>query len=104
MDGNGAFCNDNEINDSGNDDENYNANNEQQQLSEGFANSCYKIVSPVLLQKLTILQSTSIAVVHFYLLKMQATVLKIRTIYFKKKPHVLIDQPRTCHVFMDVAS
>ena len=27
-------------------------NNEQQQLSEGFANSCYKIVSPVLLQEL----------------------------------------------------
>ena len=27
-------------------------NNEQQQLSEGFANSCYKIVSPILLQEL----------------------------------------------------
>ena len=27
--------------------------NEQQQLSEGFANSCYKIISPVLLQALT---------------------------------------------------
>ena len=27
-------------------------NNEQQQLSEGFANICYKIVSPILLQKL----------------------------------------------------
>ena len=27
-------------------------NNEQQQLSEGFANSCYKIVSPILLEKL----------------------------------------------------
>ena len=27
-------------------------NNEQQQLSEGFANSCHKIVSPVLLQEL----------------------------------------------------
>ena len=26
-------------------------NNEQQQLSEGFANSCYKIVSPVLVQE-----------------------------------------------------
>ena len=25
---------------------------EQQQLSEGFANSCYKIVSPILLQEL----------------------------------------------------
>ena len=27
-------------------------NNEQQQLSEGFANSCSKIVSPILLQDL----------------------------------------------------
>ena len=27
-------------------------NNEQQQLLEGFANSSYKIVSPILLQKL----------------------------------------------------
>ena len=27
-------------------------NNEQQQLFEGFANSCYKIVSPILLQEL----------------------------------------------------
>ena len=30
----------------------YNENNEQQQLPEGFANSCYKIVSTILLQKL----------------------------------------------------
>ena len=29
----------------------YNENNEQQQLP-GFANSCYKIVSPIILQKL----------------------------------------------------
>ena len=28
-------------------------NNEQQQLSEGFVNSCYKIVLPILLQELT---------------------------------------------------
>ena len=27
-------------------------NNEQQQLSESFANSCYKIVSPVFLEEL----------------------------------------------------
>ena len=26
--------------------------NEQQQLPEGFANTCYKIVSPILVQKL----------------------------------------------------
>ena len=30
----------------------FSENNEQQQLLEGFANSCYKIVSPILLQKL----------------------------------------------------
>ena len=29
-----------------------NENNEQQQLPEGFASSCYKIVSPILVQKL----------------------------------------------------
>ena len=29
-----------------------NENNEQQQLPEGFANICYKIVLPILLQKL----------------------------------------------------
>ena len=30
------------------DNETYNENNDQQQLPEGFANSCYKIVSPIL--------------------------------------------------------
>ena len=49
LDGKGAFCNGNE---SDNDDDNNNENNEQQQLSEGFANSCYKIVLPILLRKL----------------------------------------------------
>ena len=39
-------------NESDNDGKSYNENNEQQQLREGFANSCYKIVSPILLQKL----------------------------------------------------
>ena len=29
-----------------------NGNNEQEQLSQGFANSCYKIVLPIFLQKL----------------------------------------------------
>ena len=43
-DSKGAFYNGNE---SDNDE-----NNEQQQLLEGFANSCYKVVSPILLQKL----------------------------------------------------
>ena len=37
-------------NESDKDDESYNENNEQQQLPERFANSCYKIASPILLQ------------------------------------------------------
>ena len=41
-DGEGAFCNGNESDNSDNDDENYNENNEQQQLSEGFANNYSK--------------------------------------------------------------
>ena len=45
----GAFYDGNE---SDNDDRSYNENNEQQQLPEGFANSCYKMVSPILPQKL----------------------------------------------------
>ena len=45
----GAFYNGNEVD---NNDDSCNENNEQQQLPEGFANSCYKIVSPILLQKL----------------------------------------------------
>ena len=49
LDSKGAFYNGNESDDN---DESYNENNEQQQLPEGFTNSCYKIVSPILLQKL----------------------------------------------------
>ena len=44
-----AFYN---VNESDNDDESYNENNGQQQLPEGFANSHYRIVTPILLQKL----------------------------------------------------
>ena len=29
-----------------------------------------------------------------------ATVLETRTTYFKKEPHFLIDQPRTCRIFL----
>ena len=47
-----GFYNGSESDDSDNDDEIYNENNEQQQLSEGFANNCYKIVSSILLQEL----------------------------------------------------
>ena len=49
LDSKGAFYNGNE---SDNDDASYNENNERQELPEGFASSCYKIVSPILLQKL----------------------------------------------------
>ena len=44
LDSNGALYNGN---DNDNDDESYHGNNEQQQLLEGFANSCYKIVPPI---------------------------------------------------------
>ena len=47
--GKGAFYNGNQ---SDNDDESYNKNNKQQQLSKDFPNSCYKIVSLIFLQKL----------------------------------------------------
>ena len=43
LDSKGAFYNGNE---SDNDDESYHESNEQQQLPEGFSNSCYKIVLP----------------------------------------------------------
>ena len=70
LDNKDGFYNDSESDDSDNDDEIYNENNEQQQLSEGFANNCYKTVSPILLQDLIkTLQSASTVVVHFYLLK-----------------------------------
>ena len=49
LDSKGAFYNGNEID---NNDESCNENNEQQQLAEGFASSCYKMVSAILLQKL----------------------------------------------------
>ena len=49
LDSKGAFYNGNE---SDNDEESYNENNGQQQLQECFANSCYKIVTPIFLQKL----------------------------------------------------
>ena len=52
LDNKGGFYNGCESNDSDNDDEIYNENNEQQQLSEGFANNCHKMVSPILLQEL----------------------------------------------------
>ena len=51
LDNKGRFYNGSESDDSDNDDE-ICENNEQQQLSEGFANNCYKIVSSILLQEL----------------------------------------------------
>ena len=52
LDGKGAFYNGSESDDSDNDDGNYNKNNDRQQLSECFANSCHIIVSPILLLEL----------------------------------------------------
>ena len=49
LDNKSGFYNGNESNESDNDDEIY---IEQQQLSKGSANNCYKIVSPILLQEL----------------------------------------------------
>ena len=49
LDSESAFYN---VDETDNDDESCNENNGQQQLPEGFANSCYKIVTPILLQKL----------------------------------------------------
>ena len=51
LDNKGRFYNGSESDDSDNDDE-ICENNEQQQLSEGFANNSYKIVSSILLQEL----------------------------------------------------
>ena len=90
------------VNGSDNDDESYNENNGQQQLPEGFANSFFKIVTPILLQ-ITFLPSASTkstVAEYFYLLKMWATVWETRTTYFKKEPLFLIDQPRACCIFM----
>ena len=56
-------------------------NNEQQQLSECFANICYKIVSPILLQE----HINYFAVCKHYggtLVEMET-----RTTYFKYGPH-----------------
>ena len=44
LDSKGAFYN---VNESDNDDESYNENNGQQELPEGFANSHYRIVTPI---------------------------------------------------------
>ena len=80
----------------------YNENNEEQQLPKGFANSCYKIVSPILLQKLIndFAVCKHYIVEYFYLLKISATDIETRTTYFKKEPHFLIGQPKTCRIFI----
>ena len=54
LDSKGVFYNGNE---SDNHDERCNENNKQQQLPEGFVNSCYKIVSLILLQRFCRLQA-----------------------------------------------
>ena len=69
-------------------------NNEQQQLSEGFANSCYKIDLLFLLQELI---NSSVVCKHSteaLLLVEDVTAslaLKNRAAYFNKEPYFLID-------------
>ena len=89
------------VNERDNNDESYNENNEQQWLQERFANSCCKIVSPILLQKLI----NDFAICKHYsgtplLVEDVRQVLETRTTNFKKEPHFLIDQPRTCCTFI----
>ena len=70
--------------------------------------SSYGKVLPIVAKKylffyknyITILPSPSNVVEQFYLLKMETVVRETRTTHFKKKPHFLIDQPRTCRIFM----
>ena len=75
---------------------------EEQQLSEGFANSCYKIVSPVLLQEL----NNNFAVCQHC----SGTLLLVEDVtsshglgnlnYIFQKGATLFKQPRTCRIFM----
>ena len=71
LDSESSFYN---VDETDNDDESCNENNGQQQLPEGFANSCYKIVTSILLQKLisdfASANTKSNVAEHFYLLKM----------------------------------
>ena len=77
-------------------------NNKEQQLSEGFANSCYKIVSPVLLQEL----NNNFAVCQHC----SGTLLLVEDVtsshglgnlnYIFQKGATLFKQPRTCCIFM----
>ena len=96
LDGKGAFYNGSGSNDSDNDDDNYNENNEQQELSEGFVNSWYKIVSPILLQELI----NDFAVYKYC----SGTLLQPRfwkpDWHISKRSHTLIDQPVTCRFFV----
>ena len=84
-DSKGAFYDGNE---SDNDDQSYNESNEQQQLPEGFGNGCYKIVSPILLQKLikdfAICKHQKHCSGTLLLAEYVSQVLKTRTTYFKK--------------------
>ena len=50
LDGKSAFYNGSESDGSNTDDENYNENNDQQQLPEGFSKCCNKIFLPILLE------------------------------------------------------
>ena len=68
--------------------------NEQQQLSEGFADSCYKIDSPLLLQELINGSAVCKHCSETLLLVEDVTTglaLETKPAYFRKEPHFLID-------------
>ena len=101
LDGKGAFYNRNE---SDNDNASYNEHNEQQQLQEGSASRCNEIVSPVLLQKLI-----NVFAVCKHQKQCSGTLLLAENVIhgfgnqiyiFQKEPHFLIDQPRSCCIYM----
>ena len=94
-----AFYNGNESDedDDDDDDESYNKNNEQQQLPKGFVNSCSKMNSLILLQKLINNLDVFITVVEHTCWRCKPRFWKHG--YFKKEPH-LIDQPRACRIYL----
>ena len=77
----------------------YNESNEQQQLLEGFPNSCYRIVSPIL-QKL--IHDFAVCKHCSGKLLLVETFAYIKQPFWKLEPHIskrkhfLTDQTRTC--------
>ena len=83
----GAFYNGNE---SDNHDESCNENNKQQQLPEGFVNSCYKIVSLILYKDFAVCKHQK----HFSGTLLHAEVVKNHTFWQIKLEHTAL----SCYV------